>query len=247
MYKQNSYVLVGLLGVALGYLLPNNSSSNETALNEISIDTPNKQSTTSTILEESSITYASSDLTPTDTIGTDESLTEASEFLSDQTPGLEELEIEELEIEDLDSQSIDILAGVQLETLDSSEMKSLELNFKSWLDNNENSAETIIEFLASGNTDEEKQVLEYLIAAGTAMGSYDGLAESLIKQLSQATEAEYPQWEQIMGVLTIDSTAARDELFKTLPALTEDAIVSASLKAVRPALILPEERAEDLS
>jgi len=140
-----------------------------------------------------------------------------------------------------------LLRGANIDMLDTDEFDLVAANFDAWMENSENPGKDIIDFLTSNNNDEEKHVLEYLVAKAGAMGSYDGLAESFVEQLQFASDSNYEQWENILLLVNIDTAQARTALFDTLPNISNDAVVSASLMAVQPKLIPPTDRTQFLS
>lgn len=142
---------------------------------------------------------------------------------------------------------LSFLATTNMGMLNTAEFDSVAALFSAWVANSDDPGQAIIDFLLSENDENQKEVLEYLVASGTALGTLEGLSESIIKELSIADPADYEKWRSMVNMVAINSSESRSELLSTLPNIADDKIVATALIAIRPGILPPAERAQLLS
>jgi len=157
------------------------------------------------------------------------------------------LESTELPTQQVANDSLALLKGTNMEMFETGELDAVVDNFDNWVANSDNPGKDIFDFLASSADDDEKHVLEWLFARNAAMGVNDGMAESIVRELAIASASDYEQWAFILSMANINTANARNELFNSLPSIPDDTVVAASLKAIQPAFVPPDERTQLLS
>jgi len=116
------------------------------------------------------------------------------------------------------------------------------LKVTKWFENSTNPAREILNLRMSAINDDTKLALEYFLA----LGEHEGLTENILNEMSFASEAEHDEWEKMLQMTAIESSRERDAMLSVLPSLTNESLVSATLRAVQPQVLPPEERARFL-
>jgi len=111
-----------------------------------------------------------------------------------------------------------------------------------WFESSPNPARDIFDLLTSDAPDDNKSSLSYLVANG----QYEGLTENILNEMAVANEAEQEGWGEIVGLISIDSSYERELMLDTLPNLSNESLVSATLHAVQPHVLPIEERSQFL-
>lgn len=140
-----------------------------------------------------------------------------------------------------------LLSGTNMNAFETGELNTVIDNFDTWLEQSQSPAKAIFEFLSSGTDDQEKAVLEWLVARDGAVSRNGILADSIVHELAEANDADYDQWAFVLGISNINTTSARKALFGVLPGIDDEDVVAASLTAIQPALLPPDERVHVLS
>jgi len=111
-----------------------------------------------------------------------------------------------------------------------------------WFENSPNPARDIFDLLASDASDENKATMSFLVANR----KYEGLTENILNEMSLANESEQAEWQEIVGLITLDSPSERELMLDVLPNLSSETLVSATLDAVQPHVLPLEERSQFL-
>lgn len=135
-----------------------------------------------------------------------------------------------------------------MDMLQTGEIDKVNTAFAQWFEASDDPGKEVINFLLSeGNSTEEKNVLQYLLGSHTAMGTIKNLDLSVVKQLGLAAPEHAELWESVLHTVSVTSTEARAELLSSLPIITNEKIISASLMAIKPDFLAPAERSQLLS
>jgi len=148
----------------------------------------------------------------------------------------------------LPTSNLAFLRDANVGMFESGEMDAVNAAFAEWFESSEDPGKEAIDFLLSEeNSSEDKQMLEFLLASSTAMGTIEGLDQSIINQLGHATPENAEFWEDILNSVSVSSSSARTQLLNTLPNITDEKLVSASLLAMKSDFVTPLERTQFLT
>lgn len=143
----------------------------------------------------------------------------------------------------LETSTLSFLQDANIDMLSTDEIEPIIDEFGEWVLNTERPAKEIYDLFEISDDDSVKHVLEWLIASQ----AHEGLANSLVNEISVATESEYPVWVEILSLARIDTYDARTHLLNTLGSIENEQLVATALRAVEPMVVNPTERAEYLS
>ena len=243
-----SHLVVAGLGISVGafWLAPNNSTSNKEIA--VSQEQPIKliEAITSDVNDTSVATTTIATNTQT---SNNQSIAEAFSNNSDTNIANNENSSDESEFlysEDASQYGElgNLLAGLDISVVESGEnIQPLIDRLIEVIKASDNPGQMVFNYLNSDVDDNTKHVLEWLIASQPI----DKLSESIVNQLIVADESEYSNWENILNMVPISSSIARDNLMSTLPLITNEQLVATAINAIQPSIVSPDERAQFLS
>lgn len=236
-----SHVSVAIVGIAVGlFLQPGGGSITHDADDSINVLLDRSAASQHVSLSPIPIESEASEK-PVERVNSVSSVSDPAQYLVDL------LEEKTNSSDDATSGIRQLLANTRIEMINTGEIDSVVSDFEMWLTLSENPGKDVFDFLNAPGDDNEKHVLEWLISRGGALGTNHGLPESVVRELATASEADYGQWQEILGLIRIDTTVATNELFQTLTGISDPSLVATSLDAVQPTMLPPEQRSQVLS